>query len=152
MYKKSVRRLGYAFVLLIALAVVPPATAASPKLLKASGGKSFVSRPSHVILTKTALIAGRKGSIRDGASRSRIHWSTWRAASATAKVKVWVNTCDPSCASGRYAAYKARLTASDPQAGRFTVLSLDYAGRTPEYPGTTRVLTYSYGMFLWASP
>src|SRR3954470_4500632 len=87
-------------VLPLVLAVAIPA---------AAGGKTFLGNctpgdPAQYKPHRILLACG------DGALFvNHIKWSSWRARSARGRGRAHVNNCKPSCAGGKFHAYRARL-------------------------------------------
>jgi hypothetical protein len=77
------------------------------------------------------------------------HWSRWTTSSAYGRGTLWVNTCQPNCAAGHYAKYRAGITLSGAAVHRgvsyFSQMKLsyyharprDYGFRWATYPGAT---------------
>lgn len=77
------------------------------------------------------------------------HWSRWSASSAGSTVRLWVNTCSPTCSAGHYRQYAATVTLSRVAVHKgvsyFSRLRLryqhkglrDYAYRWARYPGAS---------------
>lgn len=73
-----------------------------------------------------------------------LRWSHWTARSATARGALWVDTCSPTCAAGRYRIYPAvvRLwrAVAHKGAAYFSRMSLSYVH------GQQRHYTYVWGV------
>jgi hypothetical protein len=55
-----------------------------------------------------------------------LHWKTWTASRAYGVGTVWLKSCRPDCAYSPYYRYAVTVTATLPENGRFSTLTLRY--------------------------
>jgi hypothetical protein len=103
------------FTLIAALAIIGPVAVGST----AQAG-SCASHCHHIYInegTHQAVEPSRLFSLSgDGAfyvTKLR-HWHHWDHPAATARGKAHLNDCDPSCVSGHFHTYRARVRVSEP--------------------------------------
>jgi hypothetical protein len=77
------------------------------------------------------------------------HWSRWSASSASTRGTLWVDSCTPNCAAGKYRRYPATVrlsgVAKHNGVSYFSQMKLSYDH------GYQRTYTYSWGVLPGAS-
>lgn len=124
------------FLTLCAVALVAaaiPAAALAASLPKLAGGESsrFSVRPHYIELSVDgALYIG--GSKSSSGRIGSISWSSWGSSRARGTGYLWVDNCNPNCASGRYKGHKVGISASNVRNGDFRriTLSCTVSGRS----------------------
>ena len=114
--------------LILALALIPaiPADGASKVRLASCGDKPSY-KPKKVII-----------ACGDGAFVVvKLEWSKWSRKTAVGKGVGKVNTCEPSCAEGKFKSYKVKLTAGKPTKcakgdRQFTRLTYTFTDKKPK--------------------
>ena len=114
--------------LILALALIPaiPATGANKVRLASCGNKPSY-KPKRVII-----------ACGDGAFVVlKLEWSKWSRKTAIGRGTGKVNTCEPSCAEGKFESYKVKLTAGKPtQCAKgdreFTRLTYTFTDKKPK--------------------
>ena len=105
------------------------ASASSP--VKITNCFKASSRPKQVVLTcgdaNTAL--------------SKLTWSSFGGASASATGTFEMNTCSPNCAAGKFVKYPVKVTASSTRACKgglrvYNKLTLTFKGKSPKTEGS----------------
>lgn len=117
------RPTGLLLVTALAIAPLPVAAASAagtgvalPRVMTCAG--TTVVRPSSYVLA----------CADDYTYFVKIHWTTWSTASATARATFVQNNCTPTCVTGHFVKYPARLTFSEPKKTRYGRLfsKIDY--------------------------
>jgi hypothetical protein len=117
--------------------VVPLALGATglPRLLGDGphGRLTWQIRPAHILYTGDG--SGRLGGF-DGtgaAHPGHLKWASWTRTQATGSGAVWLDSCTPDCAQGKFTAHAAKVRAFRPVKGRFTRLTLRYSYHGKRY-------------------
>lgn len=133
--------------LLAPLAIGTPAQAAKglPKVLTGTSATSFQVRPAVIEYTGdgTGVIGGTDGTSIQ--SPGHLRWTEYSKTRGRATGSVWVNDCEPDCASGTFAAVPVSVRVSSPKYGRFQRLTLAYTYNGKRY--IDRRKTKNYGKY-----
>jgi hypothetical protein len=83
-------------------------------------------RPAHIGYTGdgSGVLGGFDGS--GSAHPGHLVWSMWTTTLARASGAVWIDDCNPDCATGKFSPYAVKVVALRPINGRFTRLTLTY--------------------------
>ena len=88
---------------------------------------------SFVLVVPVALGAtGLPRLLGDG----HLKWASWTRTQATGSGAVWLDSCTPDCAQGKFTAHAVKVRVFRPVRGRFTRLTLRYSYRGKRYIDT----------------
>lgn len=128
------------------LACAPAFATPLPTLLARGSSNTFELRP--VTITTSGDGGELLGALPSGSNRGALSWRTWNRHQAQAVGYTWSKDCNPDCAAGSLEPFPARVTATAPQDGHFTHLTI-----VAEYqsgPVTTHfVLHHAHGFYEW---
>ena len=136
----------------LVLALLPATALALPGVLTQIGhGSLFTVRPAQIVYTGdgSGVLGGFSG--RGPYPRfGRLSWSMWNRDQALGSGAVWLDACEPDCATGTFNPYAVKVHAFDPRAGHFTRLTLrfDYEGREVIDRRGVSKLGPSYGYYI----
>ncbi len=114
---------------IVSLSTPSPASAqALPGALTQIGhGPTFAVRPAQMVYTGdgSGILGGFNGK---GPYRrfGRLRWSIWNQRQAIGSGAVWLDDCEPDCATGTFHPYAVKVHVFDPEHGHFTRLTLRY--------------------------
>ncbi len=96
--------------------------ASLPKALVGDSSRRFGVRPPQVAYTGDGT--GYVGRHPWRSNRGYLTWRSWNQTSAYGVGTVWIKRCNPSCAEGRFRAYRGSIRFKSPRNGRFRILTV----------------------------
>ena len=118
----------------VLLAVVAPFASGSAQQTRLLGDAAHFRltwqvRPASILYTGdgSGILGGFDGT---GIGHpGHLRWLSWTTERAVGSGAVWIDNCNPDCASGTFTAHAVKVTASRPVRGHFTRLTLRYSYR-----------------------
>lgn len=120
-------RIAAVIALFVLLPTVAQAVTRLPRLpTDRSLNHNLQVRPAEIDYTGDG--SGALGGF-DGTGRGHyghLHWTQWTTKQATGHGAVWIDSCRPDCAAGRFRPYAVTVYATSPRGGVFRRLTLRY--------------------------
>lgn len=121
-------RLGAMLAILLGtLSAAANAQARLPTVLTGDPDHAFQVRPASIAYTGdgTGVLGGADGTGPD--QPGHLHWARYDAQAGRATGRVWINTCQPSCAAGTFKPRPVAVTVGHPAGGHFHSLVITYS-------------------------
>jgi len=149
--------IGAIVVMVCAATATSVAASRSPRLLRVGLGATFVPRPGTISLGCCAEVViggpGVSGRAFRSGRRGRIRWTGWGSRQPVGVGLLWIDSCVPTCASGRFLSRPVSIQISRAVNGRYTRLLLIYwSGRRRVFDRRelARVPGLSHAAWQWA--
>lgn len=122
---------------LAVLALTPAVAQALPKVLTQQR-VAWKVRPNTISYTGdgTAIIGGAGGV--SARYPGRLRWTTYTARQGVARGTVWLDDCNPDCATGTFRPAPVTVNVFGPKAGLFRYMTLKFADPTTGRPRVDR--------------